>query len=234
MQFERLVIEAGDHTFTLAFGDTLTVIAGVGELEREGLLTELVAAMGPGREGVHLQVCSDAGNRFTVFRPIGGATRVIDLDTSRDVTASFAADGTVDLLGRAGFDQRTARRHMRVTAADLGTRARDDHRVASLARLDQYRLWDVARKVLEREERLAQEAADVGSTLEDAETVGEIERRHREFEAAEAEVRRTSLDRLRFVAYLEEGLAMLGALPPADAAHEAEITVTPSDPPIES
>lgn len=195
MQFERLVIEAGEHTFSLAFGDALTVIAGVGELEREGLLTELVSAMGTGREGVHLQVCSDAGNRFTIFRPIGGVTRVIDLDSSTDVTASFAADGEVDLLRRAGFDTRSARRHMRVTAADLGTRARDDHRVATLASLDQHRLWDVARKVREREERLAAEAAEAGSSLEDAETVGEIERRHREFEAAEQEhekARRTS------------------------------------------
>lgn len=185
------MIEAGEHTFTLAFGDTMTVIAGVGELEREGLLTELVAAMGPGREGVHLQVCSDAGNRFTIFRPIGGPTRVIDLDSSRDVTESFAVDGTVDLLGRAGFDSRSAQRQMRVTSADLGTRARDDHRVATLGALDQHRLWDVAKKVREREERLAAEAASIGSTVEDADTVGEIERRHREFEAAETEHERT-------------------------------------------
>jgi chromosome segregation ATPase len=34
-------------------------------------------------------------------------------------------------------------------------------------------------------------------------------------EAAEAEIKRTALDRARFVAYLEEGMAMLGALPPA-------------------
>ncbi|HUJ60345.1 MAG TPA: hypothetical protein VLX92_17710, partial [Kofleriaceae bacterium] len=48
-----------------------------------------------------------------------------------------------------------------------------------------------------------------------AETLGAEQRELRErIEAAEAEARRNALDRLRFVAYLEEGLAMLGALPP--------------------
>ena len=46
-----------------------------------------------------------------------------------------------------------------------------------------------------------------------------------QLEAAEAEVRRNSLDRRRFVAYLEEGLAMLGALPP-QPPDDAEIEIT--------
>lgn len=46
-----------------------------------------------------------------------------------------------------------------------------------------------------------------------------------QLDVAEAEVRRNSLDRRRFVAYLEEGLAMLGALPPR-AEEDAEISIT--------
>lgn len=51
-------------------------------------------------------------------------------------------------------------------------------------------------------------------------------------EAAERETRRNAMDRMRFVAYLEEGLALLGALPPAAEPPEPpEIeTETETDP----
>ncbi|GEM_PF-2173741 len=70
------------------------------------------------------------------------------------------------------------------------------------------------------EDRLIVVGENADKMLEDQRTLRE------QIEAAENEVRRTSLDRLRFVAYLEEGLAMLGALPPADTTHDAEITVS--------
>lgn len=97
------------------------------------------------------------------------------------------------------------------------------------------------REVAEAKERCTVLEADK-HTLEDrlivvgenADKMLEDQRMLREqIEAAESEVRRTSLDRLRFVAYLEEGLAMLGALPPADPSHDAEITVS-RDEPVES
>ena len=44
-----------------------------------------------------------------------------------------------------------------------------------------------------------------------------------QLEAKERETRRAAMDRMRFVAYLEEGLAMLGALPP---------TAEPPEPPL--
>lgn len=70
------------------------------------------------------------------------------------------------------------------------------------------------------EDRLIVVGENADKMLEDQRLLRE------QIEAAESEVRRTSLDRLRFVAYLEEGLAMLGALPPSDGSHDAEITVT--------
>jgi DNA repair exonuclease SbcCD ATPase subunit len=94
------------------------------------------------------------------------------------------------------------------------------------------------REVAEAKERCTVLEADK-HTLEDrlivvgenADKMLEDQRMLREqIEAAESEVRRTSMDRLRFVAYLEEGLAMLGALPPADPSHDAEITVSSDDP----
>lgn len=50
-------------------------------------------------------------------------------------------------------------------------------------------------------------------------------------EAVEAEARRNHLDRERFAAFLEEGLAMLGAIPPED--EEPEITEIEADEPPE-
>ncbi|MGE0397355.1 MAG: hypothetical protein AB7T06_11585 [Kofleriaceae bacterium] len=98
-------------------------------------------------------------------------------------------------------------------------------------------LKKVQRELAEVKERCTVLEADK-TTLEDrlivvgenADKMLEDQRVLREqIEAAESEVRRTSLDRLRFVAYLEEGLAMLGALPPADTSHDAEITVSTDD-----
>lgn len=79
------------------------------------------------------------------------------------------------------------------------------------------------RELAEAKERAAQLEANVRS-LEDrlaaaaSTTEGLIEDKRllrEQLEASASETRRNSLDRLRFVAYLEEGLALLGALPPA-------------------
>jgi len=57
---------------------------------------------------------------------------------------------------------------------------------------------------------------------EAADRILEEQRSLREqIEASESEVRRAGMDRMRFVAYLEEGLALLGALPPAEQAAPA-------------
>ena len=60
MRFERLVIEAGDNTFNLDFHNRLTVISGVGRLEREGLISELVGSLSASRAGVHAEVIGRA------------------------------------------------------------------------------------------------------------------------------------------------------------------------------
>jgi chromosome segregation ATPase len=58
------------------------------------------------------------------------------------------------------------------------------------------------------------------------EQLDDITSSHRDLElrvnAAEAEARRNMLDRERFAAYLEEGLAMLGAVPPSPIAGEVD------------
>ncbi len=206
MHFERLVIEAGKRTYALDLHPRLTVIAGVGHLEREGLITELIGGLGAGRSGVHLEIASDAGERYAIFRPAGGRHRVVDIDRSADVTDHFTTEHGLDVLRRAGIDPRRARRQLCMTPDDLATRSQLEHYVASLARLDQSRLWDVADKVKDRELRLAETARESGSDAEDAVAFGEIERRHEAFEQAQMEN-----ERVRYLSFISgAGGALVG------------------------
>ena len=84
-------------------------------------------------------------------------------------------------------------------------------------------LKKIQREAADAAERASQLEADK-QMLEDrlqlavatAEKLVEDKRQLREqVEASERETRRNAMDRMRFVRYLEEGLALLGALPPA-------------------
>ncbi len=215
VHFERLTIESGDATFTLHLDPRMTVIAGVGPAEREGLIAELVGGLSSGRNGVHLEICSDAGAHYAVRRPAGGTHRVIDLDEDRDVTAAFTSpDGRVNVLERAGLDIRGAKQAMRVTPTDLTTRTEVEERILSLAHVEQSRLWEVAEKVKEREKAVADAAGELGDPI-DASVLAEIERRHAEFEVAEADheaARRVSLLVGANAAALALLLLLLGSL----------------------
>ena len=56
MRFQRLLLEAGPNTVTVDLHPRLTVIAGVGELERESLVAELLAGLAGSRPGTHVEV----------------------------------------------------------------------------------------------------------------------------------------------------------------------------------
>jgi hypothetical protein len=211
MQFERLVIEAGPNTFTVDFHERLTVIAGLGRLEREGLVNELIGALSSSRSGDHLEMVSDAGNRFAIFRPEGARHRVVDIDSAQDVTARFrSSSGGIDLLGRAGLDVAAAKKRMRITASDLTTASETDRYISTLARVDQGRLWELVDKVLDRERRLNEVAEEAGSAPEDAEVMAKIEQRHREFEEAQARH-----EQVRSITLYGSFLSIVAAIPAA-------------------
>lgn len=211
MQFERLVIEAGSETFSLDLHARLTVVGGVGRLERDGLINEMVSALGAGRSGVHLELVADGGGRYTIFRPVGGRHRVVDVDNEEDVTELFLNEhGTVNLLEQAGLNERVAKREMRLIPADLATRSTQEAYILTLAHVDQGRLWDVAWKVKDREDRLDDIAEASGGTAEDAEAYQEIERRHRAFEEAQAQH-----EKLRHLWFMLGGITAIGAIPAA-------------------
>ena len=87
MRYERLVIDAGgDTTFALEFHPRLTVVTGVGRLEREGLMSELVGVLSSNRSGGALEVTDDHGRHLAIFRPQGKRHMVVDIDAGTDVS----------------------------------------------------------------------------------------------------------------------------------------------------
>src|SRR5215218_6206182 len=91
MRVERLVIEAGENTFTLDLHPRLTVVAGMGRIERDSLIGEIIGALGGSRPGVHVELEERRGRHLAVFRPSKGRARVVDVDRATDVTAEFTA-----------------------------------------------------------------------------------------------------------------------------------------------
>lgn len=213
MHFERLVIENGDRSIAFDLHPNLTVIAGLGQLERDALAGELIGALGSARPGVHLELTADDGHRFAVFRPDGAAHRVVDVDGKVDVTSQFTgADGAIDLLARAGLDPRSARRVMRMGPTELAETTERDALIAQLARVDQQELWVAAEALRGADQRLEAEARAIGAGVEDAEVIERIEARHAAFERSQEQS-----ESVRRATFLTAGFAALSSVPLARA-----------------
>ena len=218
MRFQRLLLESAGATVPVDLHPRLTVVAGVGELERESLVTELLGGLASSRPGTHLEVVDDSGRRLGVMHPSGGGRdRVVELTTQQDVTVEFVDDdGQVNLLAPLGVDLSGARRRCRMTAGDMAALAKVDGAVSALAAHDQDRLWSTAQRVRETSEVLKHEVAAVGVDPEDAPLVEEIERRHKAFENAQAR-----LEYIRHHGIFVGGASVLGALPAVALRHWA-------------
>jgi hypothetical protein len=213
VKFERLVIEHAGHRVTFDLHPRLTVVAGLGQLERDGLINEFVGALGSSRPGVHLELAADDGHRFALFRPLGDTHRVIDVDAREDVTEHFTGpDGEIDLLQRAELDQRSARRAMRITSEDLVGASETSERIRHLSGCDQDELWRAAEATVEAEQRLEDEAQAAGGNVEDAEVIASIEDHHERFEQTQAES-----EHVRRATFLIAGIAALLSIPLAPA-----------------
>ena len=180
MRLERLVIEAGENTLTLDLHPRLTVVAGMGRVERESLVGELIGALGGTRPGLHLEVEERSGRHLSVFRPTSGRHRIVDVDRARDVTVEFTdPTGGCNLLDQLALDSRAARRLMRFGAADLAASSHRGHAVDVLASLDQTpRVGRRRRTVPSAERDLTSESEAIGSAPEDAAMIEAVEARH--------------------------------------------------------
>jgi hypothetical protein len=179
VRLQRLVLHAGtaEEAFTLELHPRLTVVTGAGRLEREGLVNEILGALGSSRPGVHLELTDDRDRSLAVFRPAAARHRVIDIDRGVDVTGEFEQDGQIDLLAAAGIPTDRMRRLLCVTGADLSSEAHHDEHVRRLAQVHQDQLWDAAGALRDVEQELASCAGEASAPV-DAELVHLIESRH--------------------------------------------------------
>lgn len=209
VHFERLVLESGDNSITFDLHPRLTVISGLSQMERDGVVNEFVGALGNSRSGVHLELMTDDQRRLAVFRPTGAPHRVVDVERREDVTDRFTEDGRdIDLLEHLGLDARSARRTMRFDAKDLTEATEHDLMVQTLAHADQAALWNAADALQNANEALQREADATGSSIEDAEVIERIETRHAEFERSQAHS-----EQVRRVTFVLAGLAALLSMP---------------------
>ena len=210
VRYERLVIDAGqDKTFALDFHPRLTVVTGGGRPEREGLMSELVGVLSSARAGGHLEITDDRGRHLAIFRPHSGRHMVVDIDAGTDISAQFRTDdGRIDLLAVEGLDQHTAKREMRVTAQDLSTRTQGAELIRRLSGCDQGLIWKIAERLQAAEARLQKMAEEAGTAPEDLEMVDAIERRHVEFEEAQAKH-----ERVRKLTFYLAALSATAAVP---------------------
>jgi hypothetical protein len=212
MRYQRLILEAGENAVTVRFHPRLTVIAGVGRPEREILVTEILASLGGGRGGAHMELVDDMGRRLVMIRPPNGSPdRVLEVDTGGDVTREFIGpNGVPDLLLRMGLNRASARHICRLTAAEMAVESQGDTLVTALACGDQTQLWAAADRVIATERKLGAESEAVGTNPEDAPLIEQVERRHAEFEKAE---RRH--ESIRHHGIFIGGACAIGAIPAA-------------------
>jgi hypothetical protein len=216
MRFQRLLLESGSTTVTVDLHPRLTIVAGVGELERESIVNELLGGLSGPRPGTHVEVSDDHGRRLGVLHPSNGSRdRVVELDTNADVTGEFLDDeGSVDVLASFGHDLGSAKRACRMTSRDMVTEAVVDGTVALLAACDQARLWPAAEAVRATDLRLKSEVAAAGGDPEDAPLVEEVERRHAAFERAQER-----LEYVRHHGIFVGGACVVGAIPAVAVRH---------------
>jgi hypothetical protein len=205
MRYQRLTLEAGSIAFSLRFHPNLTVIAGVGAREREGLVGELLGTLSGNRHGTELEILDDNSRRLGVAGDV-----VMDLESGRDVTAEFAEDGRVDVLRSLGTDLERARRRTRLSATDVAAASRSDALIATLAAIDQERLWTAAEAVRTSDMKLKAEAQAIGADAEIAPIIEEIEERHAAFSAAQQKH-----ESVRHHGLFVGGASALGAVPAA-------------------
>lgn len=208
MRINRVAVESGDRTFALDLSPNVTVVAGVGRLERDGLVNELIGALNSERAGVHVELTDDDGAHLAVFRPHGARHRVIDVTHGRDVTASYDCNGTIDLLASLGLDPYATKRLMRLDAAELRADVGASETIARLGTIDPGDLWTAAHDVdlAARDLRDAASQADVAP--EDAEVVEQIETQHACQKNAEEDH-----ERVRRLSFFVSSVSIIGAIP---------------------
>src|SRR5580765_6006687 len=97
MRYERFEIHTATSRLSLALHPRLTVLAGVGAVERQELIDGFIGALGTNLTGVCAEIMQDNGRRLAVSEPEPGHKLVVDLERATEVTHEFGC-------GRHGID----------------------------------------------------------------------------------------------------------------------------------
>jgi hypothetical protein len=148
-------------------------------------------------------------------------------ETQQAADAAASELATVRRLAESEVSRAIAEKTEVTIKLEQATKAAEAREQAAEDQADALRATIKAaqREAAELRERVAALESDKTSQDEALERSREVienmldDKKHleEEIEAARSEARRNALERHRFVAYLEEGLALLGALPPQDA-----------------
>jgi hypothetical protein len=206
MRFERLTLTSGTTSVSMPFHPRLTVIAGVGQLERDSITSELLGALSGAKRRSRLELVDDRGRRLVIERHDSDPAqdKVFDAASGADVTKELrTSGGQVDILATNGLTLDEVKQRARITATDLNPGA--DAGLARLARHDQAILWAAADRVLASEATAKAEAASLGGRNDDVAAIEKIEHRHSACESAENTLSR--LGRLGFRAALPAAAA---------------------------
>lgn len=141
MLVDRLIIEGENGVETLDLHPRLTVIGGMAPDARQAFLTMLTGAIHGTVRGVHAEITDDTGRRLVLLRPMDGQDRVIEVETSSDMSMQFRDHrGSIDLLSTTMGQSHVTR----ISADDLLYNASRDDAVRNLSAIDQVVLWDTA------------------------------------------------------------------------------------------
>ena len=193
MRIDRLELATPSETVELPLHPRITIVTGLGPLEREALTAEILSAIGPGRPGLSVDVVTDEGRILAIRRPIVGSPQVLDALDGTDVTTEFAEGTTVDLLSRVGISKHLVREKLRVGPRDLQTETQHDERITRLAVQDQADLWSRATALAEVEVEIARNRGKASSAIPTKldNMVDLIEERHAALEIATDRLEKT-------------------------------------------
>jgi hypothetical protein len=158
VRIDRLELETTSETVELVLHPLLTVVTGLGRLEREALTSEILSAIGQGRPGLSADVVGPDGKSLRVLRPLVGNPCVVDAISEEDLTDTYRRGEAIDLLASTGLDRGQARSMLRIGRRDVKAPVEKWEVIEQLARLDQDELWRTAKTVLESEVELTETA----------------------------------------------------------------------------
>lgn len=155
VRIDRIELATSNDRVQLRLHPAITVVTGLGKLEREALASEVLGAVGPGRAGLSVDLVADNGRCLEVHRPLTGPSSVRDAVTCEDVTNAFLFGETVDILGALGLSRSQTRETLHFSEKDLQCTADLDATIARLGSIDQTRLWEAAIRLAEVEVEMA-------------------------------------------------------------------------------